>query len=1053
MRKGDARKKRSKLTYILPIFVLLLIGIGCLGLSKNSNNINKENDKIEEMATGYMSEEIEKLKNEDDENLISTKYLVTDNVIKRVKENTSIEEFKKAFEREVKIYTDEMMNEEVTEGIIKTGMTVVDKEDTYIAVVDGDVSKDGKVDQIDVSKMVRQETEEIGKVEASEYGIEKVARKIVYGEYELEKVKEVEKPEIKVVNGKKGENEWYTTDVELEINQKEEQGKKTVYKIKGAEEKEETQIEEGQKVTIDKDGIYKVIAYTYGEEGNKSRITYEIIKVNKTGIEATINYSTTESTTDPVIATVTFNKEGITITNNEGKNTYEFTDNGEFTFEYVDEAGRIGSITAKVDWIKKKEVVGQDGEWKYFVNSDNTIQLTQYLGTKTELVVPANYDGYVVYAIGQQGMKQTTPSAKRINVLGASENATITKLTIEEGIKEIKCSAFEKCTGIKGNLVIPDSVENIEALAFNKCNGFDGTLTLSSSLKSLGDGAFQLCSGFKGNLVIPESVEVLGTYVFGKCSGFDGTLTLPSTLKSIGKSSFQLCSGLKGNLVIPDSVEEIGDYAFNKCSGFSGTLVFPSPLKRIGNAAFQYCSGFTGDLVIPEGVETIGTHAFNKCGGFDGTLTLPSTLKNIGQIAFQFCSGLKGNLIIPEGIETIGDFTFGNCSGFDGTLTLPSTLKSIGNGAFQLCSALKGNLVIPESVETIGNFAFNKSNKLTGQLKLPDGIKSIGQYAFNSCGSLTGDLIIPNGLTTISRCAFQSCSGLTGKLVLPDSITSIEGWAFYDDKFTGELVLPKNLESLGEAAFGKNTNFSNSKIVIPASLKKIGVDCDFNGENLGISTHDFYNFGANVRKFEAFEVEEGNNNFVAIDGVLYTKDRKRLISYPRNKKDNTYEILEGVVTLDELSFASNMIVQTVIFPDSLSFEARTQGIRFQGANILQAAFYNYSALENIEVKDTNPNYKSNDGVLYTKNMKNLVYISSGRTKEVIIPDGVETINDNSIYWSQVARSVSKMYIPASVTNISDSALKGVNNGFIKKIEISEDNPSFTLDSNGKLIRK
>ena len=148
-----------------------------------------------------------------------------------------------------------------------------------------------------------------------------------------------------------------------------------------------------------------------------------------------------------------------------------------------------------------------------------------------------------------------------------------------------------------------------------------------------------------------------------------------------------------------------------------------------------------------------------------------------------------------------------------------------------------------------------------------------------------------------------------------------------------------------------------------------------------------------------------------------------------------------------------MIVQTVIFPDSLSFEARTQGIRFQGTSVLQSAFYNYSALENIEVKDTNPNYKSNDGVLYTKDMKNLVYISSGRTKEVIIPDGVETINDNSIYWSQVARSVSKMYIPASVTNISDSALKGVNNGFIKKIEISEDNPSFTLDSNGKLIRK
>ncbi len=958
MRKGDVRKKRSKLTYILPIFVLLLIGIGCLGLSKSCSNINKESDKIEEMATGYMSEEIEKLKNEDDENLISTKYLVTDNVIKRVKENTSIEEFKKAFEREVKVYTDEAMDEEITDGIIKTGMTVADKEDTYIAVVDGDVSKDGKVDQIDVSKMVRKETEEIGKVEASEYGIEKVARKIVYGEYELEKVKEVEKPEIKIVNGQQGENEWYTTDVELEINQKEEQGKKTVYKIKGTEEKEETQIEEGQKITIDKDGIYKVIAYTYGEEGNKSRITYEIIKVNKTGIEATINYSTTESTTDPVIATVTFNKEGIKITNNEGKNTYEFTENGEFTFEYVDEAGRIGSITAKVDWIKKKEVVGQDGEWKYFVNSDNTIQLTQYLGTKTELVVPANYDGYVVYAVGQQDVREGTPSAKRTNILGTSENATITKLTIEEGIKEIKCGAFEKCTGIKGNLVIPDGVTKIGAIAFNKCSGFDGTLTLPSSLKSIGDGAFQFCSGFTGDLVIPEGVETIGTFAFNKCSGFNGTLTLPSTLKSIGKASF------------------------------------------------QYCSGLTGDLVIPEGVEKVEDYTFYAC------------------------SKLIGDLIIPDSVESVGYCGFYGCSGFNGILKLSSNLKTIGEAAFYNCSSL------------------------TGQLKLPDTIESIGQFAFNNCSSLTGDLIIPSSLKTIARAAFQQCKGLTGKLVLPDSITSIEGWAFYDDKFTEELVLPKNLQNLGEAAFGKNTNFSNSKIGIPASLKKIGIDYEVNGENLGLSTHDFYNFGANVRKFEAFEVEEGNENFVAIDGVLYTKDKKRLISYPRNKKGDTYEILDGVVTLDEFAFASNMNLQTLKVPDSLTFEPRKKGIRSGNRTPVTAALYSYSAIQDIILNETNPNYTSIDGVVYTKDKKQLMCVSTGRTKEVIIPDGVETIIDYAVFPSQVARSIPKMYIPSSLTNISDMNLKLLNNsGAIRKFEIAEDNSAFTLDSNGKIVRK
>ena len=1006
MRKGDVRKKRSKLTYILPIFVLLLIGIGCLGLSKSCSNINKESDKIEEMATGYMSEEIEKLKNEDDENLISTKYLVTDNVIKRVKENTSIEEFKKAFEREVKVYTDEAMDEEITDGIIKTGMTVADKKDTYIAVVDGDVSKDGKVDQIDVSKMVRKETEEIGKVEASEYGIEKVARKIVYGEYELEKVKEVEKPEIKIVNGQQGENEWYTTDVELEINQKEEQGKKTVYKIKGTEEKEETQIQQGQKVTIDKDGIYKVIAYTYGEEGNKSRITYEIIKVNKTGIEATINYSTTESTTDPVIATVTFNKEGIKITNNEEKHTYEFTENGEFTFEYVDEAGRIGSITAKVDWIKKKEVVGQDGEWKYFVNSDNTIQLTQYLGTKTELVVPANYDGYMVYAVGQQDVREGTPSAKRTNILGTSENATITKLTIEEGIKEIKCGAFEKCTGIKGNLVIPDGVTKIGKLAFNKCSGFDGTLTLPSSLKSIVDGAFQFCSGFTGDLVIPEGVETLGTHVFNECSGFNGTLTLPSTLKNIGGSDFQLCSGLKGDLVIPEGVETIGTFAFNKCSGFNGTLTLPSTLKSIGRTSFQYCSGLTGDLVIPEGVEKVEDYTFYAC------------------------SKLIGDLIIPDSVESVGYCGFYGCSGFNGILKLSSNLKTIGEAAFYNCSSL------------------------TGQLKLPDKIESIGQFAFNSCRSLTGDLVIPNSITKISRASFQDCKGLTGKLVLPDSITTIEGWAFYTDRFTVTLTLPSKLETLGEAAFGANTNFENTKIVIPASLKKIGIDYEVNGENLGLSTHDFYNFGANVGKFETFEVEEGNENFVAIDGVLYTKDKKRLISYPRNKKGDTYEILDGVVTLDEFAFASNMNLQTLKVPDSLTFEPRKKGIRMENITPVTTALYSYSAIQDIILNETNPNYTSIDGVVYTKDKKQLMCVSTGRTKEVIIPDGVETIIDYAVFPSQVARSIPKMYIPSSLTNISDMNLKLLNNyGAIRKFEIAEDNPAFTLDSNGKIVRK
>ena len=69
---------------------------------------------------------------------------------------------------------------------------------------------------------------------------------------------------------------------------------------------------------------------------------------------ATIEYSTTESTENPVVVTLKSDEE-VTIINNDGQNTYTFTENGEFTFEFVDKNGNVGSVTAKVNWIEKKQ--------------------------------------------------------------------------------------------------------------------------------------------------------------------------------------------------------------------------------------------------------------------------------------------------------------------------------------------------------------------------------------------------------------------------------------------------------------------------------------------------------------------------------------------------------------------------------------------------------------------------------------------------------------------------------------------------------------------------
>ncbi len=79
----------------------------------------------------------------------------------------------------------------------------------------------------------------------------------------------------------------------------------------------------------------------------------DVTKIDRSKPTAGIYYSTQEPTSDYVIARLDDPSTEIIITNNDGHDTYVFTENGEFTFEFEDKNGNKGSATAKVDWIDK----------------------------------------------------------------------------------------------------------------------------------------------------------------------------------------------------------------------------------------------------------------------------------------------------------------------------------------------------------------------------------------------------------------------------------------------------------------------------------------------------------------------------------------------------------------------------------------------------------------------------------------------------------------------------------------------------------------------------
>ena len=88
-------------------------------------------------------------------------------------------------------------------------------------------------------------------------------------------------------------------------------------------------------------------------EGCKDSITAKVNWIDKTIPTAKVIYSTNEVTDGKVTATLVNKSEEITVTNNNGKDSYVFTSNGSFTFQFIDKAGNVGFVKAKVDWIKE----------------------------------------------------------------------------------------------------------------------------------------------------------------------------------------------------------------------------------------------------------------------------------------------------------------------------------------------------------------------------------------------------------------------------------------------------------------------------------------------------------------------------------------------------------------------------------------------------------------------------------------------------------------------------------------------------------------------------
>lgn len=376
-----------------------------------------------------------------------------------------------------------------------------------------------------------------------------------------------------------------------------------------------------------------------------------------------------------------------------------------------------------------------------------------------------------------------------------------------------------------------------------------------------------------------------------------------------------------------------------------------------------------------------------KCGenvyyNFDestATLTISGTgdMADYAGAGYQPWSNYEeyiSSVIIENGVTSIGDYAFSNCNLT--SVTIPDGVTSIGRGAFSSCKFT--SVKIPDSVISIKEYAFVACNYLTSVM-LPKNIKSLGTSisetpyefgVFDFCNNL-------NDISVSSENKYYSSQ----EGVLFDK-NKTELICYPAGKAQTEYIVPNGVTEIGVKAF-LQCNLEN--IVLPESLKSIGVavfqGCDITNITIpasvtSIGWGSFYQ----CHRLTDISVSPENNNYSSQDGVLFNKDKTKLIRYPAGKTQEKYVIPNGVKSFDNDTFNNCYRLESITIPDSL-LKIITQG-----------PFLFCDNLTEIIVSPGNKYYSSQDGVLFDKNKTVLICYPANKSEtEYTVPNGVKKI--------------------------------------------------------------
>ena len=276
------------------------------------------------------------------------------------------------------------------------------------------------------------------------------------------------------------------------------------------------------------------------------------------------------------------------------------------------------------------------------------------------------------------------------------------------------------------------------------------------------------------------------------------------------------------------------------------------PVITIGEEAFCYNESIE-EVLFEGNVESIGLEAFYECENLK-SVTFCDSIKDISAKAFAYCYNLEG-IVFPEGLIEIGDNSF-----------VETAITSI---------------TIPESVSLLGNNVFGACNNLL----------SIEVVSSNQDYSSVDGVLYNKDQTKLMCCPAGKSS-----VHIADTVVQIDQRAFYFAEEINEINLPKSLGRIGDEAF---FGTSISQITIPKEVSFIGE----------------YAFYACIELLN-INVESENKVYASENGVLYNKQKTKLICCPSQKEE--MDIPNTVTEIGIAAFGCCDRLTMLIIPDSVT---------------------------------------------------------------------------------------------------------------------------------------